>query len=713
MPISTQISLSVELVKLAQHLPLPATISALISSVRDFKRSSSDFLVEEDLMAIFGRGRVVRSMENHFRDVIKAASIDPPSPLYWEADIVLDAGAGPTLRRALRDGHSYMATVIQLSFLGSMHEETTLAATLTECMFNRYEKGVQDATPDPDYAGVLGTLQACTSQTCQYPWEVLIALVESKFPQSAPWFRAFKSPLNSLSPNLLLGAMDYLYLVQSLPEDRIMVVENQMGLVPIAVWAHCILGLRVFVKDSPDGDVNLGTPGNPQVIIHWSQKWELYPDREWEIRNSSIPRVYLLDAGMEVLLVMEPNDHEAVKIEGLEYHRLKGYGTTFLRRLFNKESIVNDDDSIYAEVAQYVMAVAIVISKSMHRIPFKRELDQTKQYLEQYYMKIESTRILESGGLLLSGIEFDRKGVNGYVERLTSLVVKDMPVPPTRANGARMAIGKVLMPEDSDIWFEDIMAMMLGDVGALAIPENRDDYFLISHKGWSMYHSNIGDVDPGGVDCESICIRRGVPTNLRTKERKLAILDAPRIWPKQTHKAAVVDRGESFLPRCVSPVIKRTELYSSRGKVFWLSIRYDIDDLESLQGFGNKGKFSIYTSYHQLHDGLCMAMKTEPCMHHTQNSKLVQLSLGVVTTKGFDWVNYESIEERICLNLVKGDSRARWVLLGELIFKGHPVEVGRVHSHLQRRVMLRCNNCCENCAIKQASAREGKWLIIL
>jgi hypothetical protein len=70
--------------------------------------------------------------------------------------------------------------------------------------------------------------------------------------------------------------MDYLFLVQSLPEDRLMMIDNQMGAIPIIVWAYYILGPRVLVQNSPDGDVFFGAPGNPQIIIQWSSSWRRY-----------------------------------------------------------------------------------------------------------------------------------------------------------------------------------------------------------------------------------------------------------------------------------------------------------------------------------------------------------------------------------------------------------------------------------------------------
>jgi len=181
--------------------------------------------------------------------------------------------------------------------------------------------------------------------------------------------------LKYLTPNLLLGAMDYFYLVQSLPEDRLVIVDSQLGLVPIITWSFRILGLTVLVKDSPDGDVVFGNSGNPQVIIKWSLKSisDLKPALKSDTRSRqpspSVPTIYLLDAQMHILLKSEQQDQRGTRIQGLECHRLRGYGTTFLQRLFNESSLVDDDDPIFAEAANFATAFARLISRSMRRIP--------------------------------------------------------------------------------------------------------------------------------------------------------------------------------------------------------------------------------------------------------------------------------------------------------------------------------------------------------
>jgi len=763
-PFSTQFSVSLELAKL---LPARAAVNYTAESIlgfaRELRRSGSDILVEEDLAAIFARGKIVPSVENHFRDVVKIASF---APLHAGSEIILDAGPGPTVRRGLKDRH-YMSTVIQLSCLGFLHDSTTLAASLADSMHKRYELGIQGATPDPHYDGILATLLACTSQTSQYPWELLVSLVEHRFEKSAQWFRRHRSPLKRLSPNILLGAMDYLYLVQSLPEDRIMMVENQMGLVPIVVWAHCILGLTVLVKGSPDGDVAFGKSRNPQVIINWSHEWEL-DKYTWEVKDLSTPGIYLLDGNMDVVLKTGASDDESVKIEGEERLRLRGYGTTFLRRLFNMESIIVDDDPIYAEVVQFTVAFAIVVSKFMRRVPLPRR-DKQFEVPEQCYGRTEYWRIMASSESLFSGFTLDKKEIGHYVKQLVGVQTTEMAVPPTLRrhlekveNGYRsynkesfisdvkrmtlwiLAFAQVVDLEacadmplrydppgmlcyevmkwegikpidiDPEFWFVLVVQLMIGETELNIHVGTGEGLFLFSHHGWSLFYNTIGDKDPGKVNCELLSIKRGVPTSTRTNERKYQISDAPRIRPKgQIRAPMIIDNRDSYLPRCVSPVVKRTECYSSRGRGFLLTIRYDIDESGTRLRAGEEAKFSIYASYAEFHKGLWGVVKTLACPHPKDSNKPVKLDLGVTTAKGFPWASGEvNGDPRICISLVKSDPRARWLTINGIV-ENDKKDLDELHDALGRRVMLRCDDCCEDCAVQAASMMNGKWLVIL
>ncbi|KAF8243671.1 hypothetical protein K440DRAFT_468972, partial [Wilcoxina mikolae CBS 423.85] len=93
-------------------------------------------------------------------------------------------------------------------------------------------------------AGIMKTLAACSSQTSAFKWSFFVRKVEAKLRQSMPEYHHSPDYLR-LSPSLLLGAMDCLYLVQSLPDDRKITVSNEMGCITLIIWAHYILELTV------------------------------------------------------------------------------------------------------------------------------------------------------------------------------------------------------------------------------------------------------------------------------------------------------------------------------------------------------------------------------------------------------------------------------------------------------------------------------------
>lgn len=772
MSISRQFSLSLELAKI---LPIRSAISysaeTIVELFRALRRSGSDFLVEEDLAAIFGRGKIEPSLEIGFRDVVKIASF---TPLHAQSSICLDAGPGPTVLRALKD-HYYMALVIQLSFLVWMHEDTTLATALVESMRSRFESGVQDATPDPDYDGILRTLRACSSQTSQYHWNSLVTPVVRRFPASRQLFCMDHSPLKSLSTNLLLGAMDYFYLVQSLPEDRFVLVESQRGVVPIVVWGHYILGLTVLVTGSPDGDVAFGRTERPQIIIKWSSA-PANPTNQFEDWLSA-PVIYLLDASQEVVLKSEPVDNESTRIEGQECHCLKGYGTTFLQRLFNKIKLVEDDDPIYAESANFAVAFALLLSRSMRRMPIS-EGSLSKKDIEtpaQCYLGTEPWRLFDSSKLLFAGIELDKRVISGFAEKLTGVSVEDMTVPPgirnylekpdheqyTQYNQYRFTkdhfIGEIkqiaswvltfaqvvdikscadlvlriapgwmfctgvvewngLEPieTESNVFFNLVLKMMRKDTTRGTSIVQSEGICLTSHHGWSLYYSSFGDCDPGQVNCELLSIKRGVPTNTQTGERKYRIADAPAV-EQNIRTPIVIDKGDSYLSRCLNKVHKRTEHYSSRVDEFLLSIRFHIEDFERPRYISRRNpeegstRYSIYASQSHFHEALWGITKTIPCKHPREDGRSLPLDLGTVTVAGLTWANGDgqaTSAQRICICLVNGDARARWLVVHGLIPNS---DLGA----LRRQVLLRCDGCCEDCAVKTAGAMKGNWLVVL
>lgn len=265
---------------------------------------------------------------------------------------------------------------------------------------------------------------------------------------------------------------------------------------------------------------------------------------------------------------------------------------------------------------------------------------------------------------------------------------------------------------ESDVWFNLIMKMMRKGVSGGDSILRSEGIFLTCHQGWSLFHNSVGDYDPGEVNCELLSIRRGVPTNTRTGERKYRIADPPSI-DQDVKTPIVLDQGSSYLSRCVTKVYKRTERYSSRSEEFWLSVRFDVEEVDFhrrtlAQKAGQDQRYSLYPSHFQFHDALWGVINMKPCPHRDWSCESLPLDLGAKTVTGLTWANGDGQagEARICIRLVKGDARARWLVVNGIVANS---DLGALNRH----VLLRCDGCCEECSVKAASAMKGHWLVIL
>ncbi|KAI4180401.1 MAG: hypothetical protein L6R41_007260 [Letrouitia leprolyta] len=306
-----------------------------------------------------------------------------------------------------------------------------------EDLANVFGRGRIEPALEPDFRKA-----ACSNQTSQYPWEKICASVENRFPKSIRWFYTEQSPLKSLSPHLLLGAMDYLYMTRSLPEDRLVMIDNPTGMPPIVVWAHYILGLNVLITNSPDGDVGFGSIESPQVRIKWDSEWSLNSSHSDEQGSTSSnlsntrasPDIYLLDADMHVLLETEPSENTATEIVGQESHRLRGYGTTFLRRLFNTDSLITDDDPIFADTANFAVTVAILFSRKMRRSSPSFGVAHQQENPKQCYFNTPQWPLFNASHVLFWGIELDKRKIVGQLGKLVGTRVIDMALPTNLRN---------------------------------------------------------------------------------------------------------------------------------------------------------------------------------------------------------------------------------------------------------------------------------------
>jgi hypothetical protein len=716
----------------------------VINFARDLRKSGSDLIIEEDLAVIFGRGRIVEDVLQRFKkDILRSTSI---SPLYHGCDIVLDQGPGPTVRRAIQNtDRYYMSAVIRLSLLGWMHGRAKLASAISECMAVRFRMKLPDAAPDPGFEGILGTLVACSSQTSAFRWSDYVQLVESKIRQNFPGYHHHESFL-ALTPNLLLACMDYLYLVQSLPESRKITVSSQTGFLTLIIWAHYVLGLSVLLRGVPGGDVLfIGAESTSQVIISWTE------------RRPPNPEVTLLDSQMEVLLHSDPSSTKLDRIDACERLPLKGYGTILLRRHFNTLTTISDSSLLYAESVHMIISMAIKVSVRLVRVPGTSPENRPLGFLI-----IERWRILAAAALMFNSIEFDNASVSIYTNDITNEESLQSVAFPRAIQNYLQILG--LKAESNPVflrYFTRLAVLLLGLaavsgiencaglplMGDLGLPENlsfareaqtkagnvtveeKDLFYLISQMlvgsrflqeenaagssvflvsdfGWSVYVSAVGDNDPADTKPELLYIQKGVPTNPENGERKSRIRDdVSEGWGDlYLPGIKIFDRGESYVPRCLTQVKRRTEYYGSREDGFRLSLGYEIiESYSSSWEDGLHNNYQLHRSYRAFHQGRWSILLAPPCEHMNCESGVTRLGVDAVAGVGLSWSSegQEEIPERICICLTRGDRHARWLAV-------ESAAMSKV-----RRTMLRGGQCCDGCAVSAAAELPGKWLVII
>ena len=210
------------------------------------------------------------------------------------------------------------------------------------------------------------------------------------------------------------------------------------------------------------------------------------------------------------------------------------------------------------------------------------------------------------------------------------------------------------------------------------------------------------------MKCELLSIREGVPTSQRTNERRYRIRDAPGISTTEPPVKASEDDERAFIPRSLTKIHKRIEHWTTRQDEFWLSIRFDVggvdDEVFELE------KYSIFVSYGQYHEALWGIVKTKPCQHEEKTPEPLSLDLDAKTFTGLQWTGVQE-ECRIFIALVRGNARSRWLVVHGLLGRG--INYNGTREQVHQQVMLRCDSCCDLCAVRAAGALQGKWLVVL
>ena len=777
MPFDAGFQLSFEI---AKAFPISAVTESVTSKAlkyaRDLRVSGSDIVVEADLAEVFGRGKIVHELEQNFRKVVKVQSF---TFVRNGCEISLDSGAGPTLLCGLQKNEHFSA-IIQLSFLAWTHDRSSLASAIHQAMVKRFEMGVAGASASPGYEGILNTLAACSSQSNAFAWSDYIHLVTTKLQESIPGYQ-YSPDLMRLSPAVLMGAMDYLYIVQQLRESRKIVISNAMGSITFVIWAHYILGLNVLITTEVPSTIAFGDEQNPHVLIVWSK---LNPDSASilpptsKVKQDLQPSIQLLDGDMCVMLDSTPDTEGWSSIQVDPRYPLLGYGATYLHRMFNADIITNDLDPIYQESVNLIIAIAIWVSQRV-----ERDMNLTHPSLEvinvpspQRNVSIDIWRILASAKQLFSNNHWaaDTSAIDNYVKHLSqgpldeaslpsicTVFLKRVPIKPRSRPGSRyifhlrclasMVLIFSFVPEIENCSAIPLREAKFAEYGfqhhfhkACKNPEEKlylehdtifreiNGYlscskvpmaaFLCCEFGWSVYFDTFGDMDPTQVNPELVHIRKGVPTNKRTMERKMFLYDGPsaagRIIPSSRDNSQPI-RGREYVPRS-SASASWTEFWSTGAQAFEHSMYFHITPNQEWREYGRE-PYHIFSHCRSMQTVLWETFRTAACDHSLNDSKTpIKLGMDAAAVLGWlaDQEKIEEVTERFLICLTKEEPRIRWLAAQSSVVVGRrspATELQTGPGFRVRQVMLRTPDCCDSCALEQTAAVPGNhyWILIL
>ena len=396
----SQFELSVELSRVSS-LRKP---NSIVQMARELQKSGSDLLAEEDLVVIFGRNKLSETFENGFKEVIRTSRTQSTVLSKW-LPIILEAGPGPTLRRAMQE-REYLAMVVQLSMLCWVHNNQSLASALTEAMRQRVKDapfGV-DVGSIPTDSVMLGVLKACQEQTSAYPWELNFEAVRLNLGFNTPMI-GLAVEWTTLTVPLLQASLDMLFAVQTFPEDRMMYIEGRAGVVTLVVWAHCVLGLTASVH-VPDGNtVTFGT-GDPNLII------DMRP-----YGNQQICLLEAVDTRNDIdpskgLFLAIPSESESSPIEADLKYPVKGYGTHIITSHLDSNSAVFEMAHVLTALASCISQSLEIVASEPNRTPYI-PLPQRSRKLPDA-LSSSDVDILKTAHILFDGIDIDENTNREY-----------------------------------------------------------------------------------------------------------------------------------------------------------------------------------------------------------------------------------------------------------------------------------------------------------
>ncbi|MCJ1431254.1 hypothetical protein MMC27_000605 [Xylographa pallens] len=559
MAFSSSIALSYGLDSLLPVVPIVNFASeALLELVRTHKRSGSDLPTEYELARALGHNNINAQFENSFKTAIRQSTV--VRRVYDIAELVLEAGAGPTVEHAITRV-PFSSMVIQVSLLLWSHQVDSLVKGVGKLLqWGRESKHQSLSSPE----ALLGTLRSIRQQTSGYPWELLFAAVEETLKAQ---LGLTSSQLSRSIPLPVLQVIAYdTSILQSRSGGEFLAIRTLEGVSTIVVWVHNMLGLTVEIK--ADKGKTLFGYGPAAVVIDCRRS-----------NGTFVAEAAILNETQDVKFQVVLSPMVDPPLRPANALTLKGYGSKYVQDLLDFWSSGVEDATVSQIIAPYYMSICLAIvedyktskQRSIHRkadehIPSKQRIFEVVRMLFPGF-EISSSSLHDQDNRMEHSYDEIRgnphdgfwgsndmksrsmRALQGTIFALSAVDnLSDCEMVPLSINSTSKYDNYMCLTVSNSF---TTLANLISD--EVLETEDLATAGVISGRGWSLCMSSIVSSDPESLR-PGLTILHGVPS--RKGERRECIRDSQFLvesdWSIESYSSStiVAEPGNTFHVSC-------------------------------------------------------------------------------------------------------------------------------------------------------------------
>jgi len=327
-------------------------------------------------------------------------------------------------------------------------------------------------------------------------------------------------------------------------------------------------------------------------------------------------------------------------------------------------------------------------------LDFDNDKKQTAAFFEKYVPILRYLSIIILAGAHIKDLELARNlPISCNLTRLSAHPLADQLLDWNIPHSMAGVTQDLQLSEDA--WLHAFALLMVGS------ESDFDDKstVLVSSRGWSVYLNSISDVDPSYTERSVVVVQRGVP--FRGQVCKHYVVDGPQ--SRENLPLNVLFRsGEKIDLGSAKPTATMRPIIGEKPDSFVVGL--------IIRDHNARGEFLVsrFSGYREFCAAIWGTHVTKPCDHPKLARKVWKLPPDCLAITGEN-TDCSGEEERVIVCLTSGNAAARWRALVSLAStRDRAGEYGA-----QKPTMVRRDDCCCDCAVKQCLKWQGQCYLVL